>query len=52
MTVSLAESGAGLGAMWEEKKARQMLSDAGFVHVEVKKIEADAQNNYYICRKQ
>lgn len=52
MTVSLASGGDGLGNMWGEQKARQMLAEAGFPEVEVKKVEGDILNNYYICRKQ
>lgn len=33
MTVSLAQDGDGLGAMWGQEKARAMLNDAGFNHV-------------------
>ena len=51
MTVSLALNGAGLGAMWGEQKARQMLHDAGFNRVDVQKIEGDVFNNYFIARK-
>jgi SAM-dependent methyltransferase len=51
MTVSLALDGEGLGAMWGEQKARQMLADAGFTHVDVKQIESDLTNNYYIATK-
>jgi 2-polyprenyl-3-methyl-5-hydroxy-6-metoxy-1,4-benzoquinol methylase len=51
MTVSLALDGAGLGAMWGEQKALQMLADAGFTHVEVKRNESDLFNNYYIATK-
>ena len=51
MTVSLALDGAGLGTVWGEQKALEMLADAGFTHVEVKQIPGDIINNYYICRK-
>jgi hypothetical protein len=49
--VSLALNGAGLGAMWGEQKALQMLAEAGFSRVEVKKIESVPDNNYYVCTK-
>jgi hypothetical protein len=51
MTVSLALDGAGLGAMWGEQKAQQMLAEAGFTHVEVKKVEGDLFNSYFIATK-
>ena len=51
MTVSLALKGVGLGTMWGEQKALEMLADAGFKHVDVKRIEGDIINNYYIARK-
>ncbi|MFN0110528.1 MAG: class I SAM-dependent methyltransferase [Blastocatellia bacterium] len=51
MTVSLAQGGAGLGAAWGEEMAQQMLADAGFKTVEVKKLPHDIINNYYIARK-
>jgi SAM-dependent methyltransferase len=51
MTVSLALDGAGLGAMWGEQKARDMLAEAGFTHVEVKRIEDDLFNGYYVATK-
>ena len=51
MTVSLALDGAGLGAMWGEQKAREMLADAGFTNVDVKQIEGDIVNNYYIATR-
>ncbi len=50
MTVSLAQGGAGLGAMWGEEKAREMLGAAGFSRVEVKRLPHDFQNNYFIVR--
>ena len=51
MTVSLAMNGMGLGAMWGEEKALEMLQGAGFSIVEVKQLEHDLQNSYYIVRR-
>ena len=50
MTVSLAQNGAGLGAMWGEERAREMLAEAGFARVEVRQLAHDFQNSYYICQ--
>ena len=50
MTVSLAEGGEGLGACWGEQKARELLTEAGFTSVDVKRVEADPLNLYYVCR--
>ncbi|MFE1745414.1 methyltransferase domain-containing protein [Coleofasciculus sp. H7-2] len=51
MTVSLAAGGMGLGTMWGQEKALEMLEDAGFTSVEIKQLAHDFQNNYYIVRK-
>jgi 2-polyprenyl-3-methyl-5-hydroxy-6-metoxy-1,4-benzoquinol methylase len=51
MTVSLALNGEGLGAMWGEEQARQLLAEAGFSHVEVKRLPHDVQNSYFIATK-
>jgi SAM-dependent methyltransferase len=51
MTVSLAQGGAGLGTMWGEELANEMLRDAGFTDVETKKIPEDFFNVYYVARK-
>ena len=51
MTVSLAYNGEGLGTMWGKEKAIQMLLDSGFTSVEVKKVEGDIMNYYYIANK-
>lgn len=51
MSVSLGLGGAGLGAAWGEELALEMLTQAGFQHAEVKQIEGDVVNNYYIARK-
>ena len=50
MTVSLAQGGEGLGAMWGRERARQYLGDAGFSSVEVHTLDHDPQNAYYVCR--
>ncbi len=51
MTVSLAQGGEGLGTMWGEEKATEMLKKAGFGEVEVKQLPHDFQNSYYIAKK-
>ncbi|MDZ7726885.1 MAG: class I SAM-dependent methyltransferase [Dehalococcoidia bacterium] len=51
MTVSLAQGGEGLGAVWGQEKAVEMLGNAGFVDIEVRQVEGDILNNYYVCRK-
>lgn len=51
MTVSLAEGGDGLGAAWGVELAQQMLRDAGFRSVEIKRLSHDIQNCYFIIRK-
>jgi len=51
MTVSLALGGEGLGTMWGEEMARELLAEAGFTNVEVKRLPHDIQNNYYIATK-
>ncbi|HEV2803059.1 MAG TPA: class I SAM-dependent methyltransferase [Pyrinomonadaceae bacterium] len=50
MTVSLAQGGEGLGAMWGEEKAQELLAAAGFAHVELKKLPHDIINVYYVAR--
>jgi 2-polyprenyl-3-methyl-5-hydroxy-6-metoxy-1,4-benzoquinol methylase len=51
MTVSLAQGGEGLGTMWGEEKALEMLEEAGFGQVEVRQLPHDFQNSYYIAKK-
>jgi 2-polyprenyl-3-methyl-5-hydroxy-6-metoxy-1,4-benzoquinol methylase len=51
MTVSLAQGGEGLGAMWGEETAREYLQRAGFRSVETKNLAHDIQNNWYVVRK-
>ncbi|MGH7793762.1 MAG: class I SAM-dependent methyltransferase [Candidatus Binatia bacterium] len=51
MTVSLAQNGEGLGAMWGEEKSREYLKKAGFSSVEKNELAHDIQNNWYVVKK-
>ncbi|MBW4541882.1 MAG: methyltransferase domain-containing protein [Myxacorys chilensis ATA2-1-KO14] len=51
MSVSLAADGMGLGAVWGEEKALEMLKEAGFSRVEINRLDHDFVNNYYIVMK-
>jgi 2-polyprenyl-3-methyl-5-hydroxy-6-metoxy-1,4-benzoquinol methylase len=51
MTVSLAQGGEGLGAMWGEEKTREYLARAGFSSVQKHELAHDIQNNWYVVRK-
>ena len=51
MTVSLAQGGEGLGAMWGEEKTREYLIRAGFRSIEKHELVHDIQNNWYVVRK-
>jgi 2-polyprenyl-3-methyl-5-hydroxy-6-metoxy-1,4-benzoquinol methylase len=51
MSVSLAQNGEGLGTMWGQEKAIELLREAGFNQVAVHQLEHDFQNDYYIIRK-
>jgi ubiquinone/menaquinone biosynthesis C-methylase UbiE len=48
-TTSLAEGGAALGAVWGTEKAREMLANAGFRHIDVLG-SPRPQNCIYACR--
>lgn len=48
MTVSLAQGGEGLGAMWGEEKTIEYLRAAGFTSVKTHKLAHDIQNNWYV----
>ena len=50
MTVSLAQGGDGLGAMWGEEKARELLAEAGFSSIDVHLLEHDPFNAYFVVR--
>lgn len=51
MTVSLAQGGEGLGAMWGREKAEELLKEAGFNQVAIHTLDHDIQNDYYIIHK-
>jgi SAM-dependent methyltransferase len=51
MTVSLAQGGEGVGAMWGEVMTRDYLQRAGFRSIEVHRLSHDIQNNWYVVRK-
>lgn len=51
MTVSLAQGGEGLGAMWGEEKTLEYLRRAGFSSVKKHELPHDIQNNWYVVRK-
>ncbi len=51
MTVSLAQDGEGLGAMWGEEKTYEYLQRAGFTSVETNQLEHDPTNNWYVVQK-
>jgi 2-polyprenyl-3-methyl-5-hydroxy-6-metoxy-1,4-benzoquinol methylase len=51
MTVSLSQGGEGLGAVWGQERAREMLAAAGFQDVQVHRIEEDPVNCCYVAMK-
>jgi Zn-dependent membrane protease YugP len=51
MTVSLALRGEGLGTVWGEQMAIELLHEAGFTQIDIERVEGDVFNNYYIVRK-
>jgi 2-polyprenyl-3-methyl-5-hydroxy-6-metoxy-1,4-benzoquinol methylase len=51
MTVSLALDGEGLGTAWGEQKAQELLAEAGFDQVDVRQVEGDIFNNYYVASR-
>lgn len=49
MTVSLAQDGEGLGAMWGREKALEYFRAAGFRSIKVRELDHDFQNYWYVC---
>ncbi|HSP41861.1 MAG TPA: class I SAM-dependent methyltransferase [Luteolibacter sp.] len=50
MTVSLAQGGLGVGAMWGEEMTREFLTNAGFQQIERHTLPHDIQNFYYLVK--
>jgi SAM-dependent methyltransferase len=50
MTVSLAHDGAGIGTAFGSTMARQLLTDAGFEHVEMHDAPGDPMDAIYVAR--
>lgn len=51
MTVSLAQGGEGLGAMWGEERTREYLQQAGFGSITTHRLAHDIQNNWYVVTR-
>ena len=51
MTVSLAQGGAGLGTVWGEELALEMLGEAGFDHVTSHRLPHDIINVYFVAKR-
>jgi SAM-dependent methyltransferase len=51
LTVSLAQGGAGLGTVWGEQTARQLLADAGFADVTVHPAPGDPGNSVFVATR-
>ncbi len=48
--ISIGQGGPGLGAMWGVETAREYLLKAGFSNIEVRRLDHDPMNAYFICR--
>lgn len=51
MTVSLAQDGAGLGTMWGEQKAMEMLHEAAFTKIDRFRIGPDLLSHGYVATR-
>lgn len=49
MTTSLSTGGAGLGTVWGQDTAVRMLQEAGFGNIDIKSVEGDPINAYYVA---
>jgi len=50
MPVGLSENGMGLGMMWGRDQAVSLLTQAGFINIQVLEMEHDPFNVHYLCR--
>lgn len=51
MSVSLGQGGDGLGTVWGTQLAESMLRDAGFAAIEVRELDDDPFNAYFVSRR-
>ena len=51
MTVSLAQGGEGLGTVWGEQKAQELLREAGFKGIAVRHIEGDPMHAFFVATR-
>jgi 2-polyprenyl-3-methyl-5-hydroxy-6-metoxy-1,4-benzoquinol methylase len=51
MPVSLADDGEGLGTMWGEERARQLLAEAGFTALRFERLAGDPLNYYCVATR-
>ena len=51
MTVSLAQGGEGLGTLWGQEQAKELLTAAGFNKIAIHQLDHDFQNDYYVIQK-
>jgi SAM-dependent methyltransferase len=52
LSVSLAQGGDGLGTVWGVQRAESMIREAGFGRVEVKELDEDPFNAYFVATKE
>jgi 2-polyprenyl-3-methyl-5-hydroxy-6-metoxy-1,4-benzoquinol methylase len=50
MSVSLGQGGEGLGTVWGTELATRMLREAGFASVDIRDLEEDPFNAYFVAR--
>lgn len=50
LTISLAQNGAGLGTVWGQELATEMLEEAGFVDINVHEVPGDPLDLLYVAR--
>jgi 2-polyprenyl-3-methyl-5-hydroxy-6-metoxy-1,4-benzoquinol methylase len=51
MTVSLSQGGPGLGTVWGEQQAAELVREAGFSRVETKHVDGDVFHAFYVASK-
>jgi hypothetical protein len=51
MSVSLGLDGEGLGTAWGEELARELLAEAGLRGVDVRRVEGDMINSFFIATR-